>query len=154
MLLLLLLLLLFILIRCDQEIAKKLMILMGAATEVRSSPTFKDVLNTLLSIGNAVEHKQAGGFDLEFLQRAESYKDSCHKKDLINHAAFCVIEKNPVSTNLYSDFPNVHDAWRVGVAVCLFVCLFICCYCCCVDGDRLRRTETPNTERTRDLVQM
>eukprot|EP00800_Vazella_pourtalesii_P005928 TRINITY_DN1715_c0_g1_i2.p1 TRINITY_DN1715_c0_g1~~TRINITY_DN1715_c0_g1_i2.p1 ORF type:complete len:806 (-),score=196.94 TRINITY_DN1715_c0_g1_i2:622-3039(-) len=99
----------------EEEIAKKLMILMGAATEVRSSPTFKDVLNTLLSIGNAVEHKQAGGFDLEFLQRAESYKDSCHKKDLINHAAFCVIEKNPVSTNLYSDFPNVHDAWRMEI---------------------------------------
>ncbi|KAI6650239.1 FH1/FH2 domain-containing protein 3 [Oopsacas minuta] len=97
----------------EEEIAKKLLILMGAAKEIRTSPTFKDVLNTLLMIGNAVEHKEAGGFDLEFLQRAEAYKDAYQKKDLINHAASCVIEKYPNSTNLFSDFHNVHDALRM-----------------------------------------
>ena len=85
---------------------------MLAASEIKSSPTFHEVLKTLLHIGNAIEDREAGGFDLEFLERAEYYKDSC-QKNLINHAASCVMDRYPSSTNLYSDFPNVHDAWRV-----------------------------------------
>ena len=122
---------------------------MSAATEIRNSVTFQEVLKTLLHIGNAVEQREAGGFDLEFLERAESYKDAC-QKNLINHAACCVMDRCPGTTNLYSDFPNVHDAWRVFiysniVVSSIIVVLFL-------DGTGFRRAEVSDHEGTGELV--
>ena len=97
----------------EEELAESLMDLKIAIDEVKASRTFKQVMGTLLCIGNTLNGVKVDAFDLEYLSRCVDVKDTKHKTPLLIHMVELVVERFTDSTNLHSDMPHVHRVSKV-----------------------------------------
>lgn len=98
----------------EEELAESLMDLKMAIDEVKASRTLKQVVGTLLCIGNTLNGVKVDAFDLEYLSRCVDVKDTRHKTPLLVHMVELVLEKFPESTNLHSEMSHIHRVAKVG----------------------------------------
>eukprot|EP00731_Ephydatia_muelleri_P026515 Em0018g615a len=92
----------------ESELADCLMNVKLAIDDIRKSKTLKQVLGTLLAIGNFLNGKEDDAFDLEYLSRIVDVKDTVHKAPLLLHLVELVVEKFPDSSDLHSELCHVH----------------------------------------------
>ena len=97
----------------EKEMGEQLMDLKTSINEIEKNDTFKIILATLLSIGNFLNGFKAKGFQLEYLTKVPKVKDTVYKHSLLYHLAQFVIEKYPISTDLYSELGAVTRGSRV-----------------------------------------
>jgi hypothetical protein len=95
----------------EEELGDALMEVKSAIEDVKKSKTLKQVLSTLLSIGNFLNGTQLEAFDLEYLSRVPDVKDTAHRAPLLLHVVELMVNQFPDSGDLFSDLPHVH---RVG----------------------------------------
>ena len=92
----------------ESEMADGLMNVKLAIDDIRNSKTLKQVLGTLLAIGNFLNGKEDDAFDLEYLSRLVDVKDTVHKAPLLLHLVELVVEKFPDSSDLHSELCHLH----------------------------------------------
>ncbi|XP_061450482.1 FH1/FH2 domain-containing protein 1 isoform X2 [Rhineura floridana] len=97
----------------EQEIAEPLFDLKLGMTQLAKNRTFKCVLATLLAMGNFLNGSQSQGFELSYLAKVSEVKDTVHRQTLLNHLCYCVVEKFPGTTDLYSEVAAVIRSAKV-----------------------------------------
>jgi hypothetical protein len=99
----------------EKEVAEPLMDLKQAIEEIERSETFRNILGTLLSIGNFLNSTNAKGFQIDYLEKVPEVKDTVHKHSLLHHLCLFIQEKfDPeLSSDLYSEFSAVNRASKV-----------------------------------------
>jgi len=70
---------------------------------LQKNKTFRQILTTLLSIGNFLNGSDAKGFQIDYLAKVPEVKDTVHKHSLLHHLCHTVTENYPDSTDLYSE---------------------------------------------------
>lgn len=98
----------------EEEFADALMDVKNAIEDVRKSQTLRQVLGTLLAIGNFLNGREVEAFDLEYLTRVVDVKDTLNKTPLMLHLVEMVVEKFPEASDLYSDLPHLHRVAKVS----------------------------------------
>ena len=85
---------------------------------MKSSATLHMVLSVVRSMGNILNKKEVKGFQLDYLVKLASVRDTTTKKSLIVHIVASVRENLPSSTDLHSEpEPLVACLLIVGVRV-------------------------------------
>uniref|UniRef100_A0A6G1SA13 FH1/FH2 domain-containing protein 3 n=2 Tax=Aceria tosichella TaxID=561515 RepID=A0A6G1SA13_9ACAR len=99
----------------EKEVAEPLMDLKQAIEEIERSETFRNILGTLLSIGNFLNSTNVKGFQIDYLEKVPEVKDTVHKHSLLHHLCLFIQEKfDPeLSSDLYSEFSAVNRASKV-----------------------------------------
>lgn len=97
----------------EREVAEPLMDLKQAIMEVETNKTFRVVLATLLSIGNFLNGVEVKGFQIDYLSKVPEVKDTVHKHSLLHHVCHMVMEKDPSTTDLYSEIGAVTRSSKV-----------------------------------------
>lgn len=99
----------------EKEVAEPLMDLKQAIDEIERSETFRNILGTLLSIGNFLNSTDVKGFQIDYLEKVPEVKDTVHKHSLLHHLCLFIQEKfDPdLSSDLYSEFSAVNRASKV-----------------------------------------
>lgn len=70
---------------------------------LEKNKTFRQILTTLLSIGNFLNGADAKGFQIDYLAKVPEVKDTVHKHSLLHHLCHMVLENHAESTDLYSE---------------------------------------------------
>lgn len=117
-----------------QELGDALMEVKRAIDDVQKSKTLRQVLSTLLSIGNFLngtevsEHPplsylitlippspplQLEAFNLEYLSRVPDVKDTVHRAPLLLHVVELMVNQFPGSGDLFSELTHVHHVSKV-----------------------------------------
>ncbi|KRY08205.1 FH1/FH2 domain-containing protein 3 [Trichinella patagoniensis] len=97
----------------EREVAEPLMDLKLAMEELDKSRTFKQVMATLLAVGNFLNGAEVRGFQIDYLAKVPEVKDTVHKHSLVYHLASIVLESFPDSTDLYSEMGAVARSAKV-----------------------------------------
>ncbi|XP_064468311.1 mucin-12-like isoform X2 [Ornithodoros turicata] len=97
----------------EKEVAEPLMDLKQAIVEIEGNRTFRIVLATLLSIGNFLNGAEVKGFQIDYLSKVPEVKDTVHKHSLLHHVCHMVMEKDPNTTDLYSEIGAVTRSSKV-----------------------------------------
>ena len=80
---------------------------------MRASTTLKRVVGALLSVGNVLNGQKVEAFELDYLSRVNTVKDTQHKTPLLVHLVELVTEQFPDSTDLHSEMNRVHRVAKV-----------------------------------------
>ena len=96
----------------EKEVCDPLMDLKNGLAALRLNPTFKTILNVLLTIGNFLNGSQCKGFQLDYLEKVPEVKDTVHKHSLLYHMTYWVLEICPTSSDLYSEIGPLTRASR------------------------------------------
>ncbi|XP_078493542.1 FH1/FH2 domain-containing protein 3 isoform X3 [Ciona intestinalis] len=97
----------------EKEVADPLLDLKDAIDELKKNKTLRVILAVVRSIGNLLNNTKVKGFDISYLAKVPDVKDTIHKQSLLHHVTQCVIEKNPDSTDLYSELGALTRCSRV-----------------------------------------
>ncbi|KRZ73584.1 FH1/FH2 domain-containing protein 3, partial [Trichinella papuae] len=97
----------------EREVAEPLMDLKLAMEELDKSRTFKQVMATLLAVGNFLNGAEVRGFQIDYLAKVPEVKDTVHKHSLVYHLASIVLESFADSTDLYSEMGAVARSAKV-----------------------------------------
>ncbi|KAI1285265.1 FH1/FH2 domain-containing protein 3 [Halotydeus destructor] len=97
----------------EKECAEQLMDLKQSMEQVEKSDTLRLILATLLAVGNFLNGCEAKGFSLDYLAKVPEVKDTVHKHSLLYHLCQMILEKYPLSGDLYSELGAVTRASRV-----------------------------------------
>lgn len=96
-----------------RELVEPLHDLKLAMREIQKSETFKQVLSTLLSIGNVLNESKAKSFHIEYLAKVSEVRDVVNKNSLLFHVATVVSEKFHNNSDLHSEIPSIARCGRV-----------------------------------------
>nr|XP_006817418.1 PREDICTED: uncharacterized protein LOC100376574 [Saccoglossus kowalevskii] len=97
----------------EQEVAEPLMDLKKGMEELKVNKTFKQILATLLTIGNFLNDSQSKGFQLEYLAKVPEVKDTVRKQTLLYHLCNTVMETFPDTSDLYSEIGPITRCSKV-----------------------------------------
>lgn len=70
---------------------------------LEKNKTFRQILTTLLCIGNFLNGAEAKGFQIDYLSKVPEVKDTVHKHSLLHHLCHMVLENYAESSDLYSE---------------------------------------------------
>ena len=93
------------------------------------STTLKLVVGALLSIGNVLNGQKVEAFELDYLSRVNTVKDTVHKTPLMVHLVELVTEQFPESGDLHSELNRVHRVAKVQCRESIldtFNCVCVC----------------------------
>lgn len=99
----------------EKEVAEPLMDLKQGIEALEKNKTFRQILTTLLSIGNFLNGADAKGFQIDYLAKVPEVKDTVHKHSLLHHLCHMVLENHPESSDLYSEVEFTSVVLYVGV---------------------------------------
>ncbi|XP_077383495.1 FH1/FH2 domain-containing protein 3 isoform X2 [Festucalex cinctus] len=97
----------------EKEVAEPLQDLKEGMDQLENNTTLRDILTTLLAIGNFLNGTNAKGFELSYLEKVPEVKDTVHKQSLLHHTCAIVVEKFPDSSDLYSEIGAVTRLTKV-----------------------------------------
>ncbi|KAI0989574.1 hypothetical protein GJ496_009717 [Pomphorhynchus laevis] len=83
-----------------------------AMKEIQQSKTFKQLLSTLLSIGNVLNESNAKSFHIEYLAKVTEVRD-VNKNSLLYHVATYVAQNFSNQSDLHSEIPSIARCGRV-----------------------------------------
>ncbi|XP_061631834.1 FH1/FH2 domain-containing protein 3 isoform X2 [Phyllopteryx taeniolatus] len=97
----------------EKEVAEPLQDLKEGMDQLEKNTTLRNILTTLLAIGNFLNGTNAKGFELSYLEKVPEVKDTVHKQSLLHHTCAIVVEKFPDSSDLYSEIGAVTRLTKV-----------------------------------------
>ncbi|XP_051787637.1 FH1/FH2 domain-containing protein 1 isoform X2 [Erpetoichthys calabaricus] len=97
----------------EKEIAEPLFDLKLGMEQLAKNKTFKNILATLLAIGNFLNSSNAKGFELSYLEKVGEVKDTVHRQSLLHHTCNFVIENYTDSSDVYSEIPAITRSAKV-----------------------------------------
>ena len=87
----------------EREMWEPLKDLKAGIEAVQTSPTLVMVFSVLLTLGNTLNRKEVRGFQLDYLARLVSVKDTATQRSLTGHVASLVRTNLPQATDLASE---------------------------------------------------
>ncbi|XP_041078372.1 FH1/FH2 domain-containing protein 3-like [Polyodon spathula] len=97
----------------EKEIAEPLFDLKLGMEQLAKNKTFKNILATLLAIGNFLNCSSAKGFELSYLEKVTEVKDTVHRQSLLYHTANFVVENFPETSDVYSEIAAITRSAKV-----------------------------------------
>ncbi|XP_041125267.1 FH1/FH2 domain-containing protein 1 isoform X2 [Polyodon spathula] len=97
----------------EKEIAEPLFDLKLGMEQLAKNKTFKNILATLLAIGNFLNCSNAKGFELSYLEKVTEVKDTVHRQSLLYHTANFVVENFPETSDVYSEIAAITRSAKV-----------------------------------------
>lgn len=94
----------------EREIAEPLYHLKQAMEQLSASQTFRYILATVLAIGNFLNGCKARGFELSYLGKLSTVKDTHTRQPLLHHVCVLLMQLYPHSSDLHSDITAVSKA--------------------------------------------
>ncbi|XP_059891830.1 FH1/FH2 domain-containing protein 1-like [Gadus macrocephalus] len=103
----------------EREIAEPLFHLKTAVEQLAGSQTFKQILATVLAIGNFLNGCKARGFELSYLGKLSQVRDTHSRLPLLHHVCALLLELHPQASDLHSDIGAVTKAGKCDFAAVL-----------------------------------
>ncbi|CAL8377420.1 unnamed protein product [Boreogadus saida] len=103
----------------EREIAEPLFHLKTAVEQLAGSQTFKQILATVLAIGNFLNGCKARGFELSYLGKLSQVRDTHSRLPLLHHVCALLLELHPQASDLHSDIGAVTRAGKCDFAAVL-----------------------------------
>ncbi|KAK6480151.1 FH1/FH2 domain-containing protein 1-like isoform X1 [Huso huso] len=97
----------------EKEIAEPLFDLKLGMEQLAKNKTFKNILATLLAIGNFLNCSNAKGFELSYLEKVTEVKDTVHRQSLLYHTANFVVENFTETSDVYSEIAAITRSAKV-----------------------------------------
>jgi len=98
----------------EKEIYEPLKDLKVGMDILQENKTFHTILGVTLAIGNALNRKEAKGFQLDYLTKLAGVKDTAQRKSLMFHITSKVLEDFPACSDLYSEIDPVIRVSRIS----------------------------------------
>ncbi|CAL8327064.1 unnamed protein product [Lota lota] len=96
----------------EREVAEPLFHLKTAVDQLAASQTFRQILATVLAIGNFLNGCKARGFELSYLGKLSQVRDTHSRLPLLHHVCVLLLELHPQSSDLHSDITAVTRAGK------------------------------------------
>ncbi|XP_074518469.1 FH1/FH2 domain-containing protein 1 [Halichoeres trimaculatus] len=96
----------------EREIAEPLFHLKLAMEQLSASQTFRCILATVLAIGNFLNGCKARGFELSYLGKLSTVRDTHTRQPLLHHVCVLLMQLYPQTSDLYSDITAVTKAGK------------------------------------------